>query len=121
MHPLGAVPKKNGGVRIIHDCSAPKGASLNDMQTCAYTPWASIDDILRHVTPGCFLAGVDISEYYRNFPVNPLCWPLQRYADAQGRVIIDSRLQAEFQPLCAGCCLVAMLFQLSLSWMISRL
>ena len=93
VHPLGAVPKKNGGVRIIHDCSYPRGASLNDAQSYLYLPWASIDSILQEVTPLCWMAGIDIQEYYRNFPVNPVCWPLQCYRDAEGQLIVDSRLQ----------------------------
>lgn len=93
VHPLGAVPKKNGAVRIIHDCSAPRGESLNDRQSYLYMPWASIDDILRLVTPGCYMAGIDIQEYYRNFPVHPACWPLQCFRDAAGTVLLDSRLQ----------------------------
>lgn len=93
IHPLGAVPKKNGTVRIIHDCSAPQGLSLNDRQSYLYMPWASVDDILRAVTPGCYMAGIDIQEYYRNFPVHPACWPLQCFRDAAGTVLVDSRLQ----------------------------
>lgn len=93
VHPLGAVAKKNGGVRIIHDCSVPKGKSLNDSQSYLYLPWASIDHILQHVSPGCYMAGIDIKEYYRNFGVDPACWPLQCFALGSGMVMIDSRLQ----------------------------
>ena len=93
LHPLGAVPKKNGKIRIIHDCSAPRGSALNDCQTYLYSPWASVDSILMHVTQDCALAGIDIQEYYRNIGVNPTCWPLQSYAGADGTVYVDSRLQ----------------------------
>lgn len=93
VHPLGAVPKKSGKMRIIHDCSAPKGKSLNDQQSFWYVPWASIDDILSSVSPGCAMAGIDLQEYYRNIGVSPACWPLQCYTDASDRVIVDSRLQ----------------------------
>lgn len=93
LHPLGTVPKKNGDVRIIHDCSAPHGNSLNNHQSFLHMPWASIDQVLQKVTPKCYMAGIDIKEYYRNFGVGPVCWPLQSYASADGMVIIDSRLQ----------------------------
>jgi hypothetical protein len=28
--PLGAIPKSDGGVRLIHDCSRPAGLAVND-------------------------------------------------------------------------------------------
>ena len=28
--PLGIIPKSDGGIRIIHDCSRPKGEAVND-------------------------------------------------------------------------------------------
>ena len=28
--PMGVIPKPDGGVRLIHDCSLPKGRSVND-------------------------------------------------------------------------------------------
>ena len=31
--PLGVIPKSDGGVRLIHDCSRPKGFSVNDYVT----------------------------------------------------------------------------------------
>ena len=30
---LGAVPKSNGGIRLIHDCSQPAGRAVNDYAT----------------------------------------------------------------------------------------
>ena len=56
-------------------------------------PWSSVDDILRLITPGCAMAGIDLQEYYRNIGVSPACWPLQCYRDAAGHLIVDSRLQ----------------------------
>ena len=31
--PMGVIPKPDGGVRLIHDCSLPKGQSVNDYCT----------------------------------------------------------------------------------------
>ena len=28
--PMGAIPKSDGGVRLIHDCSRPDGLSVDD-------------------------------------------------------------------------------------------
>ena len=28
--PMGVIPKPDGGIRLIHDCSLPKGNSVND-------------------------------------------------------------------------------------------
>lgn len=71
---------------------------MNDAQSYAYMPWASIDSIDRMIF--CAMspqvvswAGIDTSEVYRNLPVSPACCPLQAYHDTHGRMIVDSRLQ----------------------------
>ena len=61
-------------MRIIHDLSRPLGRSINDQITYKQYTWASIDDALRLVTPGCHMARVDVRTYYHHFPIDPADW-----------------------------------------------
>lgn len=74
IHAIAAIPKSAEEVRIIHDLSAPAGHSINDAITYKQYKWASIDDALALVTPGCFMARVDVRNYYSNFPIDPADW-----------------------------------------------
>ena len=80
VHPLGAIPKPPGTtVRIIHNLSAPLHYSVNDNVTYKPCKWASLDDAFALMTEGCFLARVDIEEYYRHIPVDPADWDLTAF------------------------------------------
>lgn len=92
VHPLGVVPKKSGAIRIIHDLSAPHGASVNDSQFYWYRKFSLSDDFAAMLTPDCYIGRLDVKAYYRNFGVNPLFWPLQSFS-VDGQVYYDSRLQ----------------------------
>jgi hypothetical protein len=69
---LGSVPKSDGGLRLIHDCSLPVGKCVN-----SYTPtldkysYESIDNAVSFIKPGSYLAKVDIKSAYRNVPIHP--------------------------------------------------
>lgn len=69
--PLGLVPKSSGGFRLIHDCSAPNGKSLND-----YAPsfekyhYQSVDDVVELAEPGYYMAKVDIKSAYRHVSIH---------------------------------------------------
>ena len=92
VHPLGVVPKKNGGVRIIHDMSAPAGRSVNDKQYYWYRQFRMSDCFASMLSPSCYIGKLDVTAYYRNFGVHPLFWPLQAF-ELNGRVYFDTRLQ----------------------------
>ena len=93
VHPLGVVPEKSGAIPIIHDLSAPHGASVNDCQFYWYRKFALSDDFAESMlTPGCYIGRLDVKAYHRNFGVNPLFWPLQSFC-VNGQVYYDSRLQ----------------------------
>lgn len=59
--PIGVIPKPDGGIRLIHDCSQPDGLAVNDYCT---TDWkqkfSRVEDAAKLVTPGCFMAKVDL-------------------------------------------------------------
>ena len=69
--PMGCIPKPDGGVRLIHDCSLPTGQSVNDYCT---TEWhqrfSRVDDAAALVTEGCFMAKVDIQSAYRHIKLS---------------------------------------------------
>lgn len=67
---LGAIRKEGGGVRLIHDCSRPDGSAVNDLATKEKFQYQSIDDVLGLVTPGCYLAKVDLKNAYRSIPIS---------------------------------------------------
>jgi hypothetical protein len=57
---LGAVPKSNGKIRLIHDLSQPDGG-INRFGVNSSVTYATIDDALKRVVPGTFMAKIDLS------------------------------------------------------------
>jgi len=92
VHPLGAVPKGNGGIRVIHDHSVPVGLGLNEHQVYARLSYDTLESALPFVVPRVFMARLDISSYYRHFPIHPSQWRLQCFK-WDGQLYVDSRLQ----------------------------
>ena len=69
---LGAIPKPNSDkVRLIHDCSRPPGAALNDFASVDKLSFQTIDDAARLVTPNCYFAKVDLQSAYRSVAIHP--------------------------------------------------
>jgi hypothetical protein len=65
--PLGAIPKPDGGIRLIHDCSRPVWASVNSYaQSLPKCQYQTLDDATKLVTPRCFMAKVDLKAAYRS-------------------------------------------------------
>lgn len=92
IHPLGAVPKSGGGLRVIHDHSVPLGASVNDHEIYVRYTWDSLEQALQFVVPHVFMSRLDISAYCRHFMVNPSQWELQGFA-FDDAYYVDSRVQ----------------------------
>ncbi len=69
---IGAVPKPNGDVRLIHDCSRPAGSSVNDYaQDNVKLRYQTMADAVSLLTPGCWLAKVDLKGAYRSVGLHP--------------------------------------------------
>lgn len=69
--PLGVIPKSDGGVRLIHDCSRPKGFSVNDYETdLEKHRYQSVDDACKLVEKGSYLAKIDLKSAYRSIPIS---------------------------------------------------
>jgi hypothetical protein len=71
---LGGVPKKGTSkIRIIHDLSRP-GGGLNQFCTDSAVSYSTVDDAVKHIKVGSYLAKIDLSEAYRSVPINPSCY-----------------------------------------------
>lgn len=72
IHALGAVPKPDGGLHPITDCSRPVGSVNHHCDSIVskfhYVSVDSVTDILR---PGEFMAIVDIKSAYRAVAIHP--------------------------------------------------
>ena len=95
---LGAIPKSTPGqIRLIHDCSRPHGFSLNSLAENEKFSFQSIQDAVDMVTPGCYLAKIDLSAAYRSVKIHPsehtlagLSWTFT--GDNHPTIIYDTRL-----------------------------
>ena len=69
---MAAIPKPDGDVRLIHDCSRPTGRAVNDyLTTDWHQKFSRLDDAAALMTPGCFFAKVDQRSAYRQVKLSP--------------------------------------------------
>ena len=74
---LGAVPKPNGDIRLIHDCSQPTGKALNDYATLSgKLSYQSVQDATALLKPGSFMAKVDLKSAYRSVKLHTSQYPI---------------------------------------------
>ena len=78
--PIGAVPKKNGKLRVIHHLSFPFGGdSINASTVDIKIELGRLDhaaDAIRALGPGCLLIKLDVEAAYKQVPVRREDWPL---------------------------------------------
>ena len=68
---MGIIPKPDGGVRLIHDCSLPRGGSVNDYCSSHWhQKFSRVDDAAALVTGGCYMAKVDLQSAYRSVKIS---------------------------------------------------
>ena len=78
VHPMGAVPKMDGttqvGVRVIQNHAYPKINSVNDFVSYFPVKFSKMDEVADSVehNPCCFAAKIDLSNYSRFLPIDPL-------------------------------------------------
>ena len=78
---MGAIPKHDGGWRIIYHLSAPPGLSINDfIDSDSYSlSYCSVDDaytIINELGTGALLSKIDLKNAFRLIPVQQSDWNL---------------------------------------------
>ena len=69
--PLGVIPKPDGGVRPIHDCSHPDGTAVNDfVGHFEKQRFQTIDDAAKLVSKDYYMSKVDLKSPYRSVSIN---------------------------------------------------
>ena len=69
---LGAVPKPDSNdLRLIHDCSMPPKLGVNSYINIEKQKFQTVDDAVKSIKRGYFLAKVDLRHAYRSVPVHP--------------------------------------------------
>lgn len=69
---IGSVPKSDGGIRLIHDCSLPVDRCLNSYApTFDKQSYESVDTAVSLIKPCAYMAKIDIKSAYRNVPIHP--------------------------------------------------
>ena len=73
IHSMGAVPKSDGRLRPITDCSMPDNISINNYMstTCEDFKYNSVNDVTADLNEGDFMCVVDIASAYRSVPIFP--------------------------------------------------
>ena len=95
--PLGAIPKDDGTIRLIHDGSRPLGDAMNDYTTLHAVHYQTLEDAYTLAKPGYFLAKLDLKSAYRSVPIHPsdycltgLKWHFKN--DSKPTYMYDARL-----------------------------
>ena len=72
-HSLGAIPKPNGSIRHITDCSRPSLDSVNHYmkETFSTFSYTTVDDAVKLIKPYSYMATVDLQDAYRSVPILP--------------------------------------------------
>lgn len=69
--PMAVIPKTDGDVRLIHDCSRPHGEAVNDhCSTDWHQKFSRVDDAAKLMKPGCYFAKVDLKSAYRSVGIS---------------------------------------------------
>ena len=69
--PMAAIPKPDGDVRLIHDCSRPPGKAVNDYCSSDWKQtFSRIDNASSLMTEGCYFAKVDLKSAYRSVKIS---------------------------------------------------
>ena len=95
---LGATPKSDGAIRLIHDASQLSGSAVNDYSSAMPKQcFQSLQDVINLVTPNCFFTKFDPKAAYRSVGIHPsnysymgLIWLFE--GDTQPTYLIDNHL-----------------------------
>jgi len=94
---LGAVHKDNGDIRLIHDCSRPRGGAVNDYISDLKVKYQTFNDALAVLQPQSYMAKIDLKSAYRSVKTHPtshtaagLKWTFKGHKDPT--YMVDTRL-----------------------------
>jgi hypothetical protein len=75
--PLLAIPKDNGSVRILQDCSKPLGSSVNDRASSDFKiRYQGVQDAINLLKPDHYMCKLDIRSAYRSVYIHPKDYPV---------------------------------------------
>ena len=76
VHALGVITKPSGAIRPITDCKRPIGSSVNCYMSSTFSTFSyvSCDDAIDLMSPGCWMACVDLQSAYRSVTIHPDDW-----------------------------------------------
>ena len=82
--PIGAIPKKDGTVRLVMDLSQPRGKSINEGIekedfNIQYSKFDDATSMIRTAGRDCLLSKLDIKHAYRLLPVRSDQWHMLAY------------------------------------------
>ena len=73
IHAIGAIPGKDrDDPRPITDCSKPYKISINNYMDPEKFSYKTIDNVGKHMFPGCWSSVIDIYHAYRSISVFPM-------------------------------------------------
>ena len=93
---LGAIVKDSGKVRLIHDCSKPDNFSVNSYANTSHFKYQTVDDVVKKLPAGGYMAKLDLSSAYRSVPIHPSCYEFMGLSwkfdgDCEPTYLIDTR------------------------------
>ena len=94
---ISAIPKPDGGIRLVHDLSRPEECGVNYYATKDPCKYQTVDEALQLIKPGWFMAVVDLKSAYRSVHIQHaqrtltgLSWTFP--GDKEPTIMYDSRL-----------------------------
>ena len=91
-------PKKDSNdIRLVHDCSWPPGTSLNSYASIDKEKFQTLDQAVKLIQPGYYMAKVDLKNAYRSVRIHPsnyaatgISWKFN--SERYHRFLFDTRL-----------------------------
>ena len=75
--PLAGILKDDGSVRLIHDCSLPQGAALNDYAVINdKVSFETVEQAAQCIKYNSFLCKIDLKSAYRSVKISEQCQKL---------------------------------------------
>ena len=97
---IGVVDKQRSGFvkhRIVLDLSRPEGISTNARSSFESRVFPSVRTAMDLIRPGGFMSKIDISEYYRNFPMAFHHWKI---GPSSGKFSVTILRAFSWKPAC---------------------